>query len=217
MTVSVPANHAVMISFPFFDLEDGDCQYDYVEFYLNARCGEISGRRAQVVCQGAANEPRVYKAKVFSVRFYTDRSVQRTGFKLRFSFHGASQQPVEVSAGKWDCRGPGATLLLQHLICSVHSSCAGGEDRALGACPSEVCGPAVISVGGGCYRHVRTDKDITWKEAETSCDGYNSHLASLDTQREWDSVVGWMRQVILPDNDYYIVVGLKLVHPSTYP
>ena len=209
MTITVPANHSIMVSFVSLDLQKcSDC--DFVQVYVTNAC---TGVPEETLCYHTGLKPTVYKTEHLSIRFRSNRKKQATGFRLLFSFHYTSQSPVQLRNGKWNCAVPEPSALLQHFACSPHTFCDGGEDRVAGGCPSaDICGPRIIRLGGGCYRHVHPLREVSWEEAEDTCKSNHGHLVSLNTQQEWDAMRMWMTTG--QNESQYILVGLKL---STFP
>ena len=205
LTLSVPANHSIMISIFNMDLERC-CRCDFVELFLAHAC---TGNPAETVCDNSGLDPNVYDTQYFSVHFRSDHDIQRTGFRLLFSFHPSQQRPSRVGSGKWDCAVPGASVWIQHFTCSPLTFCDGGQDRPTDGCPSaEICGSNVITLGIGCYRPISSKKQITWDEAEDMCKSNHGHLVSLNTEQEWDRVTDWMKTARVFEHKL-IMVGLR--------
>ena len=189
VTVMVPAGHSVMISISTLFLSRC-CGCDYVQIFLSSAC---TGSNYTTVCSGTVFHPQVLDVELFSVRFHSDGRFQQMGFRLLYSFHPVSERPVQSETGQWECARPGASAVLQHVICSPGSLCAGDEDRVVDACPSELCGPSVVSLIGSCYRFGgRSRYKFSCDQAELGCKQDKSHLISLNTQREWRSYFSWV-------------------------
>ena len=208
MTVSVPANHSIMISFASIDLDDC-CDCDFVHFFFTRAC---TGPPAEILCHNSF-DPTVYTTDYFSLRFKSSWDTQRTGFRLLFSFHPVSERPTQVEGGKWDCAVPGAFVWMQHFLCSPETFCDGTEDRSIGGCPSaDLCGPSVVALDGRCYRYISPPRQVSWDEAEGMCQTNNGHLVSLSTQQEWSSILGWMvaSKNYDAEESKHLMVGLRL-------
>ena len=206
LTVSVPANHSVMVSFSKIDLEKC-CRCHFVKLYLTTAC---TGAPIAEVCFDTVFDPSVFETSVLSVRHRNRLWKHRTGFRLLFTFHHTSQRPVQLETGQWDCAAPGASLWMQHFLCSPWTFCDGGEDRDIGGCPSaEFCGASFIKLGGRCYLHFSPLGSTSWHEAEDMCKVQHGYLVSLNTQQEWTAMKGWME-----DTQLYkyqdVLVGMKL-------
>ena len=210
LTLSVPANHSIMISIVSLHLEPC-CSCDFLELFLTHAC---TGNPAETVCENSDLDPNVYDTQYFSVRFHSNDDIQRTGFRLLFSFHPSQQRPSRLGSGKWDCAVPGASVWIQHFACSPLTFCDGGQDRPTDGCPSaEMCGSNVITLGIGCYRPFRSKGQITWDEAEDMCKSNHGHLVSLNTQQEWDRVTDWMETARVFEHKL-VMVGLRF---HTFP
>ena len=209
LTLSVPANHSIMISFVSFHL-DQCCDCDDLEIYLTTSCSANPKNPIETLCSSSGGlDLTFYDTENLSVRFRSDGNKQSTGFRLLFSFHPTSQRPVRLDNGKWDCAVPAPSVLLQHFVCSPHT-CEGGEDRTPGRCPTaEVCGPDIMMPGGGCYCYIRPSRQVSWDEAEEICKSRQSHLASLNTKQEWNNVESWLHSDEIP-LEKRILVGLRL-------
>ena len=215
VTLDVPADHSVLVTFSFIELEN-DCDYDYLE--LSPARGCRGSNTTSKVCFNTDLGPTLYDVGVLSVLFHSDHSYQRAGFRLLFSFLHVSQRPLQLATGQWDCEGPGASVLLQHMVCTRRSYnlCADGKDRVADTCPSGLCGPSFVSLGGRCYQQLFIFHTMRWRKGEDAslkvCKGPKSHLASLNTQQEWTSLVGWMTGDPRPSVKPYMMVGLRLTN-----
>ena len=210
VTLSVPPNHSIMISFISVDLERC-CSCDFLELFFTPAC---TGLPVGTVCEDSGLDPIVYDTQYFSVHFRSDYSDERTGFRLLFSFHPSQQRPSRLGSGKWDCAVPGASVWIQHFACSPLTFCDGGQDRPTDGCPSaEMCGSNVITLGIGCYRPIRSNRRISWDEADDTCKSNHGHLVSLNTQQEWDRVTEWVSTASVFEHDL-TMVGLRF---HTFP
>jgi hypothetical protein len=139
---NVPQGFAILISFPYFDVEDeypvrsgfGGKTFvchDYVELSTSSpdepklivvwrRCG------AQWINASLYQQP-VY------IRFYADSRFASDGFKLLFSFHNASMSAIQSADGSFNCSKHYDTFR-QHVDCNLRQECQGGEDEHHG-CP----------------------------------------------------------------------------------
>ena len=210
LTVEVPANHSVMLSFSNLDLLKC-CSCNSVKLFFTNGC---SGKPAQTLCHNTVFDPTVYDIDIVSIAYRNPYKPQGTGFKLLFSFHHTSERPVQVKIGKWDCAVPGASVWMQHFLCSPKTFCDGGEDRDIGGCPSaELCGANFITLRERCYLHVSPSGNTSWYEAEDICKAKHGHLVSLNTQQEWTTMKDWMEDTETYKHKY-IPIGLRL---NTFP
>ena len=185
-----------------------------VEIYLTRAC---TGRPAKHWCRTSYIDPEVYDGEIFSVRFFSGRSVRALGFRLLFSFHQVLEQPVQVEEMQWDCAEPGSSLILQHTMCSPHS-CAGEEDKAVNTCPSDLCGPSVVSVGETCCRVILPPDWFDLDRAQDVCSHYDSQVFTPISPQKWSSFVTWARAKGELYGNRYIPVWLKLsVHSLPAP
>ncbi|KAL8582682.1 hypothetical protein ACOMHN_050425 [Nucella lapillus] len=155
------------------------------------------------------------KAKYFSCKFKSDRNfLQSSGFRVMFSFHPNSSQPVRVRtaaasgqhpAWLWNCSQSAWPHLLEHFVCDLLPQCLESEDEA--PCPytTETCGLGKIEAVGRCYSFHFSF--IPWSDAVKTCRDLGESLVSLESAREMRAVIQLVRQV--PHMEF-LWLGLRL-------
>ncbi|KAK7474595.1 hypothetical protein BaRGS_00034179, partial [Batillaria attramentaria] len=193
--VEVPHNHKVLISIHHVDIEASDgpgCAFDSLVLY--ARFTQFYTHTIWNVCGSRYPSPELFGARTFFVEFVTDRSTEMTGFRLHFSFHEVSALPEQLPGGKWNCSGQNWVNFQQHFLCNLVTECAGAEDEQNCSYATDLCGPGLISVAGGCYSLVLPYKEVTWDEASRGCLSREQRLASLNTFDKWRDVTALLQK-----------------------
>ena len=177
-----------------------------VEIYLTRACTGSYTRRHWSTFHPS---PQVYNVEFFSVRFYSGSSVDKLGFRLLYSFHQDLQQPVMVEWRRLECSGLEASIITQHVRCSI-LVCASREDKDMDACPLDLCGPSVVSVGETCGRIVLPPDWYTLQAAQRICQNDVTQWFIPSSPQKWSSFVTWARAKGGLYGNRHIPVWLKL-------
>lgn len=214
--VEVPEDHSVMVSFVDlflnFPIAD-DClkTHDWVQISYTA-----SGSTHAMAKSCGRSRPSAFlaDAQVLLVHFVSDSEEKKLGFKLHFSFHNSLAMPEQFPDGTWNCSVPHWLHFRHHLPCDLEANCRGGEDEA--DCPytSDLCGPGLISFGGGCYQYVIRDGQLSWHQASMECQRRGGRLASLHNADQWTTVMGLLALRDFDHSRKGVYVGIRTVNPA---
>lgn len=214
--VSVPPEHALMVSFSSMDVggRQSSCHDDKVTLHLRDRLDVLRDKLTLEYCYDVIPDPQLYRVDFLNVEFSSDYYGENSGFRLRFSFHNASSLLHKTSEGRWNCSVTYWSDFRHHFPCNLMSDCAAGEDEL--NCPyTGVCGPGFLTISGRCYVYVipPPSQRFDWDDAAEVCHlRHSGYLASLNTPAEWNDVTSTLR--LRPFDRVY--VGLHSA-PSRLP
>lgn len=85
--IVAPANHAVFLNFTHFDLEGTkmqytECNYDYLVIYSKLRDNRL--KKIGTYCGHEIPPVINSEQSILRLEFFSDKSVQRTGFSAKF-------------------------------------------------------------------------------------------------------------------------------------
>ncbi|KAL8567159.1 hypothetical protein ACOMHN_033061 [Nucella lapillus] len=207
VTLHVPDDHVAMISLVSIDLQlckNGRNCLDYLEFYQTENC---TGRPQETICQARDLKPKLVKdSQALSFRFFSDSRLRRTGFRLLYSFHDRSEEPLQLAGGKWDCTVPYYDSFKHHFTCIAETLCSDKRDKA--TCPeNDLCGPNLVRFAGSCYRVFEPSDLTTWTRASRTCNNYGSGLAVLNGAVELNKTIQFAKEAEVND---YVFIGLRM-------
>ena len=88
-TINSPKGKRVVIEFVSFHLESEPCQFDFVALHDG---NSVEAPLIRQQCGGAFNKKKFYSStNSMTIRFRTDRSIEKTGFRLIFKVIGKTQ------------------------------------------------------------------------------------------------------------------------------
>ncbi|KAK7112913.1 hypothetical protein V1264_012288 [Littorina saxatilis] len=209
VTLLIPTDHLVMVSLVSLDLETlNDCAYDALTIHIGKDCpGD-----GEKICEMKDLTPTIYDAAdAISFQFISNNYVQKTGFRLLYSFHPNSSKPEQLPDGKWNCSVPHFPEFQQHFACSHTVFCSKGQDK-LECRAGNLCGRDAIKLGDSCYRRLTPYSPYTWDEAAQYCESSGAQMMDLDSAEEWKFLVNEAQYL----GSKNIFVGLKLAS-STVP
>ena len=176
--VDILEDECVFISFTHFLLEEYvECIYDYLEFTATApshtwrKCGE----------QDIPSQ--VYRSSI-TLFFYTDRSLEKTGFKMMYAILPRSQEPQQLSENLYNCSVPHFHSFKPLLSCNMVTECQGNEDEEDCSYHSDECGDGAADAGTKCYRFVQRGGNPSWSDANYHCVKNKQNLVTLATPEE---------------------------------
>ncbi|XP_070175951.1 uncharacterized protein [Littorina saxatilis] len=203
-TVTVPENHATMISFPTFVMQWAYYTFRYGFAELSAiradgstsriwrarsqvsvqfKCLDLSALRADDSMSRiwrATSQvtilPEVFHTSVRLRVFVPSNSKLTKGFSMRFSIHSDRETPPTVRRGVFNCSVPFFPAFKQHLACNLKAECEGGEDEN-SDCPftDRAACPGGVVV------------EVTWEVARRDCQKRGGDLATLTSSLQWQA------------------------------
>ena len=193
--ITVPVQHAVMVSFPHFALLPPDSRSgvfghgSFVRLFAVGPEGQVEKEhrfhRTEYI------SPRLLYSAVFAVRFVSgdalwDRDL-RSGMNMSFSFHPSLAAPSVLATGFFNCSVPHYVSFQQHVHCNLQQECEGGEDEGA-HCPfSSASCKGQVAAGGKCYFPADFDHAVSQRKARAECQQRGADLAMMKTPREWEA------------------------------
>ena len=200
--VDISEDECVFISFTHFVLEgNNECPYDYVNFTATApsqtwrKCGQ----------QDIPSQ--VYRSSI-SLFFYTDRSLEKTGFKMMYAILPRSQEPQQLSENLYNCSVPHFHSFKPLLSCNMVTECQGNQDEEDCSYHSDECGNGAVDAGTKCYRFAQRGGNSSWSDANYKCVQDKQNLITLATPEELRRFRQIMASVRNPRTIY---IGAQLV------
>ena len=194
--VTVPTEHVVMVSFPYFALLSTPrmkTPLGHGSFVsLSAVTPTGQAENEETLHKTEYISPRVFLASVLTVRFVSDhlglKNEQRSGMNMSFSFHPTLTAPrVLVGTEFFNCSVPHYAAFQQHLHCNMRRECEGREDEGSHCHFSSALCKGGMAAGGKCYFPVDSDRTVSWQRARAECQKKGSELAMMKTPREWEA------------------------------
>ena len=200
--VDISEDECVFISFTHFVLEgNNECPYDYVNFTATApsqtwrKCGQ----------QDIPSQ--VYRSSI-SLFFYTDRSLEKTGFKMMYAILPRSQEPQQLSENLYNCSVPHFHSFKPLLSCNMVTECQGNEDEEDCSYHSDECGDGAVDAGTKCYRFAQRGGNLSWSDANYQCVQDKQNLVTLATPEE---LIRFRQIMASVRNPRSIYIGAQLV------
>ncbi|KAL8579553.1 hypothetical protein ACOMHN_025506 [Nucella lapillus] len=197
--IAVPSGHVTLISFAsmltFTALKGSlqECQYHHADFiYLYQGPYSPNQQAVWEACYVTVPPPEVYTTSVLWRR-----------------------SPSRGPGGLWNCSAKEWSEFQSHFDCNLERECEGGEDEDT-CFYSGSCGPRYLTLHDRCYYYGRRESKgptSSWRDSNRQCQTMEGYLASLNTPREWGSV---MRALDLRRSRRAVFLGLQMA-PSTLP
>lgn len=217
--VEVPKKYLLMVSFVDSHVDRyipvvGNCHMDWVQisYVTNG-----STRAMDRYCGRRRPSAFLAHAEELVVHFVSDDDYKLPGFKLQFSFHNTSALPEQLSDGTWNCSVPYWPDFRHHFQCNLQSECTRGEDEAVCPYTSDLCPPGLIAAGGGCFRYVIRDGNLSWHDASAECQRRGERLASLHNKEQWTTIMGLLALRDYDEDREGVCIGIRTVSPSRPP
>ena len=210
--LSIPEEHVVMVSFPYFALID--LPGHFVKLSVVNRDDVVEEEHSHAKTQYIP--PYVFHSATVVVQFVS-RNIDNyaelaRGMNLSFSFHPVTAAPRRLDSGLFDCSvSAHYASFEQHVHCNLEPECEGGEDEG-GHCPfsSPAC-RGWVEAGGKCFFPVDSDGALSWEAAQRGCERRGGDLAMMKTPEEWEA---FWKLYDYGRNWKCVYIGLKLNHTS---
>ncbi|KAL8597265.1 hypothetical protein ACOMHN_051576 [Nucella lapillus] len=216
VTLHVPPDHVTMVSLVSMDVQmarnNMDCT-DSLALYRGANCTGSRQDEGRVICRAQDLAPTLLTTDALSLRFTSNQRVVRTGFRVLYTFHEQSEEPVRLPGGKWNCSVPFYSSFQRHFTCIAQSFCADGRDKV--SCPKEeedLCGPTLVTFGGSCYRLFQPLEATSWTKASQTCSNYGGGLAVLNTPSTLARAAHFITDTAV---NKHVFVGLRIASSTT--
>ncbi|XP_070196645.1 G-protein coupled receptor GRL101-like [Littorina saxatilis] len=199
LKIEVGSDEVILVSFPHFDIENHtECRYDSLQLSLINSSGTselYDSLQLSLINSSGTSElwrrcgvldlpAQVFHNSVY-LKFVSDDSVQRSGFKVVYTILPKAEEPTAVGDDVFDCSVDHFYKFAHHFNCNLAVNCDGEEDEKNCSYSSEDCGAGSIDAGEKCFTYSRVEKGLSWYDAYSRCLRQNETLANPRDPEEW--------------------------------
>ena len=179
-------DEVVMISFAQADLGGtNDCEKEYFALFTEDETRTDLHEEIKV-CEHKKLPAAVYNPPI-TLTYFSQIHVPGAKLKLLYTIHKASEKPLQLSNGRFDCSTSAFSTFADHLRCNLETECEQGEDELGCSYSSARCSGGILA-DNRCYSYLTWPQPLSWNQARDVCASRGAHLVSLNTQEEEENV-----------------------------